>query len=229
MVNLVQTPALATTPQQLDQNPEPKTLESRVTLEGVSWLTFQTLLAEVGENRSSRFTYDQGVLEIRMPLQAHEEPLGMIESAIEALADELGLEIKKLGATSLKRADLKRFVEPDTCFYIQHEAEVRQKSAIDLAIDPPPDLAIESDYTNSSLPKFSLYAALGVPELWHYQQQTLEIYLLVEGNYERSQTSLAFPSLPVAEIPQLIEQSKAIGQRAAIRLFREKIRAIALK
>lgn len=169
-----------------------------------------------------------------MPLQAQEEPLGMIESAIEALADELGLEIKKLGATSLKRVDLKRFVEPDTCFYIQHEAAVRQKSAIDLAIDPPPDLAIlpwrgetnESDYTNSSLPKFSLYAALGVPELWRYQQQTLEIYLLVEGSYQLSETSLAFPSLPVAEIPQLIEQSKAIGQRAAIRLFREQIRAI---
>ena len=72
----------------------------------------------------------------------------------------------------------------------------------------------------------SLYAALGVPELWSYQQQTLEIYLVVEGKYERSQTSLAFPSLPVTEIPQLVEQSKVIGQRAAIRLFREQIKIV---
>ncbi len=62
--------------------------------------------------------------------------------------------------------------------------------------------------------------------MWRYRQQTLEIYLLVEGNYQRSATSLAFPILPVAEIPQLIEQSKAIGQRAAIRVFREKIKVV---
>jgi len=38
--------------------------------------------------------------------------------------------------------------------------------------------------------------------------------------------SLAFPFLPIAEIPEFIEQSRAIGQRSAVRLFRTRIREI---
>ncbi|WP_333108780.1 MULTISPECIES: hypothetical protein [unclassified Microcoleus] len=38
--------------------------------------------------------------------------------------------------------------------------------------------------------------------------------------------SLAFPFLPVAEIPGFIEQSRTIAQRAAVRLFRQRIREI---
>ncbi|MDF0552731.1 hypothetical protein [Kamptonema sp. UHCC 0994] len=47
---------------------------------------------------------------------------------------------------------------------------------------------------------------------------------MVDGSYEERENSLAFPFLPIAEIPGLIEQSKAIGQRAAVRLFRERVR-----
>ncbi|WP_228056231.1 hypothetical protein [Microcoleus sp. LEGE 07076] len=37
---------------------------------------------------------------------------------------------------------------------------------------------------------------------------------------------LAFPFFPIAEIPEFIQQSRAIGQRSAVRLFRTKIREI---
>jgi Uma2 family endonuclease len=131
----------------------------------------------------------------------------------------------QLGALLLEKEELQRAIEPDTCFYIQNEALVRSK-IIDLKIDPAPDLAVESDYTNSSLNKFTIYASLGVPELWRYRRQTLEIYQLVEGQYERVDRSLAFPFLPVSEIPGFIEQSRAIGQRAAVRLLRTRIREI---
>ncbi len=94
--------------------------------------------------------------------------------------------------------------------------------------DPPPDLAIESDYTNSSVNKDSIYAALGVPELWRYRRESLQVYQLVEGKYEKCDRSLAFPLLPVAEIPGFIEQSRTVGQRAAVRLFRERMREILL-
>ncbi|MEQ8962382.1 MAG: Uma2 family endonuclease [Coleofasciculus sp. C2-GNP5-27] len=197
--------------------------EPVVTLKGVSWQTFKTLLAEIGEDRTCRMAYDQGVLEIRMPLEEHEVPKGMLESFIEAIADELEIEIKKVGALSLKREDLIRFIEPYTCFYIQNESQVRGRR-INLEIDPPPDLAIESDYTRSSINKQSIYAALGVPELWRYTRQTLQVYHLVEGQYELREESLAFPFLPVTEVPGFIEQSNTQGQRTAVRLFRQRIR-----
>jgi hypothetical protein len=85
---------------------------------------------------------------------------------------------------------------------------------------------VESDYTRSSLNKFNIYASLGVPELWRYRKQTLQVYQLVEEKYEQTDKSLAFPFIPIAEIPGFIEQSKTIGQRASVRLFRTQIREI---
>jgi Uma2 family endonuclease len=161
-----------------------------------------------------------------MPHLEHEVPKGLIESFIEATADELEIEVMKAGSLTLEREDLTRAVEPDTCFYIQNEASVRGKRDINLPEDLPPDLAIESDYTNSSVNKDSIYAALGVPELWRYRRESLQVYQLVDGKYEKCQISLAFPFLAVAEIPGFIEQSRTVGQRAAVRLFRQRIKEI---
>jgi Uma2 family endonuclease len=208
------------TPQSQKRGAEPV-----VTLKGVSWQTFKTLLAEIGEDRACRMAYDQGVLEIRMPLEDHEEPKRLLEDFVTAIVDELGIELRSLGALSLKREDLTRFIEPDTCFYIQNESRVRGRR-INLEIDPPPDLAIESDYTSSSVDKQSIYAALGVPELWRYTRQTLQVYQLVEGEYEPREQSITFPFLPVTEIPGFIEQSNIQGQRTAVRLFRQRIREL---
>jgi Uma2 family endonuclease len=200
-------------------------LVGRVLLTGVSWETFKALMADLGEDRACRIAYDGGLLEIRMPLIEHEEPKILIASFIETLADELEIEIRQLGALTLKREDLSRAIEPDTCFYIQNEARVRGKS-IELPNDPPPDLVLESDYTNSSLNKFTIYASLGVPELWRYRRKTLEVYQLVEGEYKLGDRSLAFPFLPLTEVPNFIEQSPTIGQRSAVRLFRARMREI---
>jgi Uma2 family endonuclease len=204
------------------------TPENRVILKGVSWSTFKALLADVGDDRAWRIAYDRGVLEIRMPLLEHEVPKGLIESFIEATADELEIEVMKAGSLTLEREDLTRAVEPDSCFYIQNEASVRGKRNINLPEDLPPDLAIESDYTNSSVNKDGIYAALGVPELWRYQRQSLQVYQLVDGKYQKCDRSLAFPFLPIAEIPGFIEQSRTVGQRATVRLFRQRIREILL-
>jgi Uma2 family endonuclease len=197
-------------------------------MRGISWQTYKTLMAEVGGDRAWRIAYDRGVLELRMPLEEHEEPKGLLESFIEAIADELQIEVRKLGSLTLEREDLSRAVEPDSCFYIQNEAVVRGRK-ISLPDDPPPDLVIESDYTNSSVNKQSIYAALGVPELWRYTHQTLLVYARVDGDYEQRDASLVFPFLPVADVGYFIEQSRTVGQRSAVRLFRQRIRDIVPK
>jgi len=206
--------------------PNPQIVVERIAvLEGVSWQTFKALLADIGDSRASRIAYDRGTLEIRIPLQQHEEPKIMLASFIESLADELEIELMQLGALLLEREDLTCAVEPDTCCYIQNELRVRGKN-IQLPDDPPPDLVVESSYTSRSLNKFNIYAAIGVPEVWRYRQQNLEVYQLVGEKYELSATSIAFPFLPIAEVPNFIEQSKTIGQRAAVRLFRKRIQEI---
>ncbi|GBO53931.1 hypothetical protein APA_1879 [Pseudanabaena sp. lw0831] len=46
--------------------------ENRVLLHGVSWETFERLLADVGDRRKTLFHYNNGTLEIMSPLSLHE-------------------------------------------------------------------------------------------------------------------------------------------------------------
>lgn len=200
--------------------------EKIMTLTGIQWQTFKSIMSDVGDGRGWRIAYDQGALEIRMPLPKHERPKVMLEQFIGVLADELEIEAMNLGALTLEREDLARAIEPDACFYIQNEFLVRGKDEINLSTDPPPDLVVESDHTNSSINKFDIYAALGVPEIWRYRNQNLEVYQLVGGNYEKRENSVIFPFFPMAEIPDFIEQSKVIGQRAVIGLFTARVKQL---
>ncbi|MEH2199428.1 Uma2 family endonuclease [Nostoc sp.] len=198
--------------------------EQRTVLHNVSWETFEALLRDTGEDRGSRFAYDCGVLEIMTPLFEHENPKIQFDRFIFALAEEVGVEIKSAGSTTLKRKISKRGIEPDTCYYIQTESRVRGKMTLNLENDPPPDLAIEIDITSSSVNKLGIYSALGVTELWRYDGENLKFYQLVEGQYVECKFSIAFPIVSVNEISRFIEQSKTSGEIALLKSFRAWVR-----
>jgi Uma2 family endonuclease len=112
-------------------------------------------------------------------------------------------------------------LEPDQCYYIQNEAAVRNRDRLDLTQDPPPDLAIEVDITSSSIDQLAIYAALGVPEVWHYDGQTLTIYHLVAGDYESHDRSLSLPQLTTTEVVRFLELRQTMGETSLIRQFRQ--------
>ena len=198
--------------------------EQRTLLENISSRSFETLLRETGENRSSRFAYDGYWLEIMTPLYEHESYKIQFINFILVLAEQLDMEIKNCGSMTLKREDVARGIEPDNCYYIQNESAVRGKREIDLVNDPPPDLAIEIDITSSSLDKLQIYAALRVPEVWRYNRRVLRFYQLREEEYIECDRSIAFPLLLVTEMSKFIEQSKTTGEIALLRSFRAWVR-----
>jgi Uma2 family endonuclease len=51
------------------------------------------------------------------------------------------------------------------------------------AIDSPPDLVLEVEYSRSAIDKLRLYAGMGVPEFWRYNGSVLRIYTLAGGQY----------------------------------------------
>ncbi len=198
--------------------------EQRTVLHNISWQTFEALLQETGEDRGSRFAYDCGTLEIMTPLYEHENPKIQFDRFILVLAEELEIEIKSAGSTTLKRRIANRGIEPDNCYYIQNEPAVRGRQQLDLETDPPPDLAIEIDISSSSVDKFGIYSALGVPELWRYNGRVLKFYQLAEGQYVECEFSIAFPLVSLTEMSRFIEQSKTIGEIALLKLFRAWVR-----
>lgn len=196
-----------------------------VFLNSISWQEFETILEEFGEHRSSRIAYANGRLEIMTPLPEHETNKELVSDLIKALLEELDIEFFPLGSTTFKNQLMQQGIEPDNCFYIQHEALVRNKKRLDLTIDPPPDLVLEIDITSRTHPQ--IYAALGVPELWRFENGSLTLYRLHNGEYQPTQYSPTFPNLPLTDIiPQSLKQIKLSGRNATLKQFRTWIKTL---
>jgi len=187
-------------------------------LHDVEWQQFESILQDLGDKRSSRIAYLNGVLEIVMPLPEHEKIKVLISYFVQVLMDEMGIDFEGFGSTTFKRVDKLAGLEPDDCFYIQNNVAMRGIRKLDMTIDPPPDLAIEVDVTSKT--KFDVYRILGVPELWLYDQ-SLKIYILRDGEYVESQLSPIFGDIPIRDvIPQFLEISLSQGRSTAMKAFR---------
>ncbi len=195
--------------------------EQRVVLHDVSWEAYERLMADHAEASSPRFFYDRGTLEIMSPSAEHEEANRTLSLLVEVIAEEFGIEVRNLGSTTFKRADLARGFEPDSCFYIANLSKVKGKKEIDLAIDPPPDLVIEIDITRSSIDKMATFAVLGVPEVWRYDGERLTIFGLRTGEYREQPESRALPSVTSADITRFLTESERLGRLDWLRKLRE--------
>lgn len=193
----------------------------RVVLHDISWQQFENLLANLGDSRAARVAYDNGSLEIMTPLPQHEYYKETLGDAVKDIAEALEQDYESLGSTTWKREIKKAGVESDNCFYFQNEAKIRGKLDFDLEQDPPPDLALEIDVTSKSLRRFPIYARLGVPEIWCYDSGELKIYQLDRQEYREVETSSIFPTLPIQELPELIEKYRFSGRRSLRQAVRE--------
>ncbi|MHC5731829.1 MAG: Uma2 family endonuclease, partial [Nostoc sp.] len=62
-------------------------------------------------------------------------------------------------------------------------------------------------------------------ELWRYEDGKLEINILRNGKYIKSEISPTFPNFPIDEvIPRFIEQSRTLGRSPTLRAFRQWLR-----
>ncbi|NER92319.1 MAG: Uma2 family endonuclease [Symploca sp. SIO1B1] len=195
----------------------------RLLVRDVDWSEFETILRELRESRSSRIAYSNGTLEIRIPTPEHEVDKELISDLVKILLDELEIDCECFGFTTFKQENMDSGIEPDQCFYIQNHARMRGKRRVDLRVDPPPDLAIEVDVTSKT--QLDAYATLGVLELWRYEKNKLNIYILQEGSYQPVTKSPTFPLLPILDfVAEVLSQSIAIGRSPALRAFRKQIR-----
>lgn len=197
----------------------------QVLLENISWQTYQALLKDIEEQPGIRMTYDHGNLEIMAPLDPHEAYKKLLGRLVEAATEELNIEIRSLGSRTCSREDMARGLEPDQCYYIQHELDVRGKKQLDLNQDPPPDLVIEIDITNSSVNRMRLYEALQVPEVWRYDGNQLTIYCLENEKYQIRDRSEALPQLTPSQLVRFLKLAETMGETSLIRSFREWVRS----
>jgi Uma2 family endonuclease len=180
----------------------------------VNWAFYEGLLALVGERRSHRITYDRGKLEIMAPSWNHEWWAARLDRVILGVSEHLEVPLISGGSTTFRREDLDRGLEPDRCYYTANAHRMVGRRELDLSVDPPPDLAIEVDFTSSSIDRLGIYAALNVPEVWRWEAGGIHVYHLqkdaVPPEYVPASQSLSFPNLPTDRLVDFLIENQAL-------------------
>ncbi|NEQ51753.1 MAG: Uma2 family endonuclease [Leptolyngbya sp. SIO3F4] len=201
----------------ISQPVPPPVGEKRLLFRSLNWQHYQRLRDTLNQNRSVRFTYMSGTLEVTMPLEIHEFSARLIEKFIWILVVELGLKVKTMGSTTLDRETLDKSAEPDDAYYIQNQPLVAGRD-VDLDRDPPPDLVVEVDITHSDINKLQLYAAMGVPEFWRYNGEVWRIYVLRNGAYAEVEVSPTFPLIPKVKLYEFLATARQDEVEAEVAL-----------
>jgi Uma2 family endonuclease len=192
-------------------------------MQEVTWDDYEELLVELADYRSIRVSFDDGRIEFVSPLNKHEKIIRFIDRMVHVFGEIRKLKIEHYGSSNWKRKVLAKGVQPDCCYYINSADLVIGKQQLNLDVDPPPDIAVEIDVTSSSIRKFSIYAALKVPEFWRYDGTKFQIFRLKNETYSEIPASQILPRLTGGQLVETIELSQSVGHTAALQTFRSKI------
>lgn len=198
--NLVGVDATETPPTDLDQ---------RVVLTGVTWEQYEALLELFGDDPPGiRMAYLEGELELMSPTRKHERVKKILARLLELYALERDIALTALGSTTFRRMATERGIEPDECYCIGEEKDF-------------PDIAVEVTVTSGGVNRLSIYAGLGVPEVWFWRDGAFLLSRLTASGYERRDRSELLPELDFTQLARFIEMP---DQTQAVRAFRDTLR-----
>jgi Uma2 family endonuclease len=155
--------------------------EQRFVLRSIEWPAYRAI-SEALTGRHVHLAYDQGDLEFMTTSGLHANYSRLLARFTVVLAEEFHVPIRSFGDMTCNRQDLNRGLDPDECFYLRHEPLMRGKDEVDLAVDPPPDLAQEIEITRSFVSRLRICEALRIPEVWRFNGETLRAYHLSSGH-----------------------------------------------
>lgn len=204
---------------------EQLTPEATLTLYGISWDTYEDILEAVGEAPALRISYNEGVMQIMTTSFEHEFYAECLNHLVGLVRMINRIKILSFGRATMKMQEKLKGAEPDACFYVKSAAAIGKKFRLDLTIDPPPDIVVETDIFHDSLSKFPIYAALGVPEIWRFDGKRLAIHRLSDDRYEETPASLELPMLTGEILTRFLARAEEEDQDAALRAFEDWLRA----
>jgi Uma2 family endonuclease len=201
------------------------TRPQRLVLHGVSWREYTRMLRAFAERPGFRLTYDRGTLEIMSPLFEHGVDADLLGRFVVVLTEELGLPLQAGRSTTFRRRRMRRGLEPDHSWWIAHAPQMLGRRRVDLRVDPPPDLALEVDVTHRSLDRMSIYARLGVPEVWRLDARGLTFHALqTNGRYAEQTHSPTFPLFTPADLMGYVALRSQHDENEVVRQFRVFVR-----
>lgn len=179
--------------------PGPGQGDQRIVIRGVGWDVYDCLSAAIGEGQHVRLTYDGEDLEIMTAGYWHERYKELLGKIVTALTQALNIDRTSCGETTWKRAELARGLQADLSYHfdpdkLATERAARARRSEDPADYPIPDLAVEIDLSVPQVDRPSIYAALGVAEVWRFDGRLLVIeHLQGDGSFASAESSRFLP------------------------------------
>ncbi len=191
--------------QLLDKIDLPKP-EEKITLYGVSWNQYDTLVSMfLDQFPNLRMTFLEGTLEIMGTSSEHERLKTIIARLLEMYAVEKRISLNGYGNTTFRKEAKQRGLEPDECYCFAELQDV-------------PDIAIEIALTSGGVDKLAVYQGLGVTEVWFWQNNQFVLYRLQEGIYHKIANSEFLPDLDLALLAQFVSYE---NQTEAVIAYRD--------
>jgi Uma2 family endonuclease len=169
--------------------------EERFTVPNATWELYDRLTDALDERTGIRVAFDGKDIEIMVLGPIHERIKELIGLFLNLILLELEIDFEGLGSTSWKRPDVNRGLEADLCYLFNADkleayAEGVGRRSNDVADYPNPDLAIEIDISPPKIDRPGIYAALKVPEIWRFENETVFIGRLCgDGTYTKVELS----------------------------------------
>jgi Uma2 family endonuclease len=168
---------------------------------GRTWEQFKHLQKGFENTRGVRLFYYDGTIEILMPGEAHELFKSIIGFLIETFLFSRSIEFKPTGSMTQEKEGVAS-AEADESYEIEGFR-----------------LAIEVIFTSGDVSKLKRYEALGVDEVWIWEDGVLAIYHLQGGRHEQVDRSL-IPALGAIE-PQVMSECILMGETSRIQAARK--------
>jgi len=174
----------------------------------ITWQQFALIRAGFANSTNIRLAYYKGTIEIFMPGRDREVFSRLIGFLIGLFCLETGIEFESTGSTTYERnGEVSVQADESYCF-----GESK----------PVPDLVIEIIFTSGSSNKLQRYLALGVPEVWFWQDGVFDLYRWRGNHYDKISRS-EIPQLATLNI-DLLARCVLMGQTSQLesaRAFRQ--------
>jgi Uma2 family endonuclease len=172
--------------------PIPKTTDQLVVVKG-DWAKFKLIQQGCTESPGIRVSYFDGTIEIVMPSRPHEIFSGAFHLLLSLYLAHLDIECLATGSAD-QEVEGTAAAQPDQSYCID-------------GIKPIPDLSVEVVFSSDGINKLARYRAIGVPEVWFWEDGVLALYHLRSSGYERVERS---------ELPGLADLDLAVLKRCLL-------------
>ncbi len=175
--------------------------EQRIVLHDIDWEGYLQIEEILGESRSVRLKFCDDRLEIMSPSREHEHIKSNIGRMIELYCRREKIFFQTEGSATLRREG-KRGGEPDESYIFTKGSEEAE-------------LVIETALTSGGIDKLDFYRPLGMPEVWIWEKDSLQVFVFTEGNYELASRSQLLPGLDPALVAKFADHpytSEALDQ-----------------